>query len=353
MLDLELGELHRAADTFRAVIQKSALPSGRIQPVGVVACLGLASLEYEWNDLDAAEAYARQAADLGARWGNPDTLANTHLLQSRIRRARGDTDGALESLRQAEELARGPGVTPWSALRIDAFRVRMWLAQGQLGAAEQWARQNALDAGDEISYPRQYAYLSLARILAAQGQTSTALALTRRLLEQLEALGQAARALELLLFQAMTLEEAGEPTAAVAAAPAAAPALAVLARALGLGEPEGYLRIFLDEGAPIANLLRRAASRGIAPRYAARLLASFSESGVAPAPSRQPLIEPLTVRELEILRLIADGLTNQEIARRLVLAVGTVKTHTASLYRKLDVSSRTQAVARAGDLKLL
>jgi LuxR family maltose regulon positive regulatory protein len=129
--------------------------------------------------------------------------------------------------------------------------------------------------------------------------------------------------------------------------------LTTLTRALLLGKPEGYVRVFLDEGAPMAKLLRHAGSRGISPKYVAELLSQFdSEIGAAPA-AQQPLIEPLTERELEVLRLLADGLSNQDIANKLVVALGTVKTHTASLYRKLAVTSRTQAVARARDLGLI
>jgi LuxR family maltose regulon positive regulatory protein len=339
----EEGQLHRAAEAFRKVIQTATQPNGRTRPVAAVACLGLSVLEYEWNDLEKAGRYAQQALELGARWGNPDTLANAHLAQARKQHARGVRAGALESLRQAEDLARGPGVTPWSGLRIDAFRVRLWLDQDNLEAAARWARQHVLDPDDEISYPNQIAYLTLARILVAQNRLGAALALLERLLVQFETLEQMGRALELLLIQALALKAGGDKPGA----------LAVLTRALALGEPEGYLRIFLDEGAPMAELLRHAGSRGIAPKYVAKLLSEFKgSSGAAPA-SQQPLIEPLTDRELQVLRLLAEGLSNRAIADRLVVALGTVKSHTASLYRKLDVTSRTQAVARATELGLL
>jgi LuxR family maltose regulon positive regulatory protein len=339
----EQGELQRAAEAFRKVIQMATQPNRRIRPVAAVACLGLSVLEYEWNDLEKAGRDAQQALELGARWGNPDTLANAHLALARKQHARGDRAGALESLRQAENLARGPGVTPWSGLRVDAFRVRLWLDQDNLEAALGWERQHALDPKDDISYPNQIAYLTLARILVAQSRLGAALALLERLRVQFETLGQTGRALELLLLQALALKAKGDKPGALAA----------LTRALTLGEPEGYLRIFLDEGAPMAELLRRAGSHGIASKYVVKLLSEFSQdAGAAPA-SQQPLIEPLTDRELQVLRLLAEGLSNRAIAERLVVALGTVKSHTASLYRKLDVTSRTQAVARATELGLL
>ena len=130
-------------------------------------------------------------------------------------------------------------------------------------------------------------------------------------------------------------------------------ALTVLEQALTLAQPEGYMRVFLDEGAPMAKLLRHAGSHGIAPKYVAKLLSEFEQlSGVTPT-AKQPLIEPLSERELEVLQLITDGLSNYQIAEKLVVSVGTVKAHTSSIYRKLDVNSRTQATARAKALGLL
>jgi LuxR family maltose regulon positive regulatory protein len=251
--------------------------------------------------------------------------------------------GAFECLRQAEELAQGQGVTITTAHQIDAFRVRLWLAQANLEAAARWVREQTLDPRDEISYQHQIGYLTLARILMAQNRADTALTLLERLLVQVESLGQMGRALDVLLLQSLALEDRGDTPHA----------LIVLARALTLGQSEGYLRVFLDEGAPMAKLLRHAGSHGVAPKYVARLLSQF-DGGIRATPAtQQPLIEPLTERELQVLRLLADGLSNQALANKLVVAVGTIKTHTASLYRKLGVTSRTQAVARARELGLL
>jgi LuxR family maltose regulon positive regulatory protein len=170
-----------------------------------------------------------------------------------------------------------------------------------------------------------------------------ALTLLERLLAQVETHGQMGRALEILLLQSLALDLKGD----------APRALTLLTRALMLGQAEGYARVFLDEGAPMARLLRQAGSHGIAPKYVAGLLSQIDrEIGITPA-RQQPLIEPLTDRELQVLRLLVDGLSNQEIANRLVVALGTVKTHTASLYRKLNVASRAQAAARARELGLL
>lgn len=349
MLLVELGSLHQAEDTFHSVLKMTTQPNGRLLPAAAVACLGLGGLAYEWNELETCDRFARQALEFGQRLGNPDTLANTYLLQARLRQALGDTEQALDLLRQAETLAQGPGVTPWSGLRIDAFRVQIRLAAGQVETAMGWARERAIDPGDQIYYPSQAAYLALARILAARQQGDLALPLLKRLQERYETLGLRGRLIELLLVRAVLLHAQGDT----------AGALANLGLALDTGEPEGYLRTFLDEGEAVALLLRHAASRGIHPRYVARLLAAFNQAALS-VPGRppesetgQPLLEPLSPRELEVLRLLERGLSNQDIAAEMVVALGTVKAHTASLYRKLGVIRRTQAVARARELGLL
>ena len=339
----EQGELHRAAETYQMAVEMATRSDGRMMPAAVQACLGLSSLEYEWNELNAAGRSAQQALELGRRWGNPNTLAGTYLMRARLQQAQGDTMGAFASLHEAEELARGQGVTPPTSHQVDAFRVRLLLSQANLEAVTRWAQKQALNPNDEISYHHQMAYLTLARILIAQNRADMALILLERLLVQVEALGQMGRALEVLILQSLSLADLGDTPRA----------LSVLARALTLGQSEGYTRVFLDEGAPMAKLLRHAGSHGVSPKYVAGLLSQFDrEIGITLA-TQQPLIEPLTERELEVLRLMADGLSNQAIADRLIVALGTIKAHTASLYRKLDVISRTQAVARARELGLL
>jgi LuxR family maltose regulon positive regulatory protein len=177
----------------------------------------------------------------------------------------------------------------------------------------------------------------------AQSQVDRALTLLERLLGQVEALGQKGLALDVLVLQSLATEQKGDT----------ARALTVLTRALSLGQSGGYVRIFLDEGAPMTKLLRAAGSHGVSPKYVAGLLSQFEKEIGATSTAQQPLIEPLTERELQVLHLLADGLSNQAIAEKLVVALGTVKTHTASLFRKLDVTSRTQAAVRARELGLL
>ena len=192
-------------------------------------------------------------------------------------------------------------------------------------------------------------YRVLARILIAQGRLDETARLLQRLLEIAETGGQTSRTIEILMLQALAFQ-AGDDTPR---------AMAALERALTLAEPGGFIRVFVDEGPPMARLLHKAAARGIAPEYACRLLAAFPVAEPEQAgPSKtqafkSELVEPLSEREFEVLQLIAAGLTNPEIASRLFLALNTVKAHTRNIYGKLNVHSRTQAIVRAQELGLL
>jgi LuxR family maltose regulon positive regulatory protein len=216
-----------------------------------------------------------------------------------------------------------------------------------------------LDPGKESTYLHEIEYIAFARVLIAQGQLDQAARLLRHLLAAAEAGGRFARAIEIKLLQALAFQSGGSTMQAMTA----------LEQALILAEPGGFIRTFVDEGAPMARLLYKAVTRGIAgrgiaghgpvARYARRLLAAFPVTEPEQTDSRKPqasssgLIEPLSDRELEILALIAEGLTNPEIASRLFLALNTVKGHTRNIYGKLGVHNRTQAVARARALGLL
>jgi LuxR family maltose regulon positive regulatory protein len=228
------------------------------------------------------------------------------------------------------------------------------LLQGNLQSAVHWADTSGLRPNDDLSYPHEFAYLALARVRIAQGHQDSAgpalhdvLRLLDRLLSAAESGMRMDSVIEILILRALAFEGHGQHAAALTA----------LERALTLAAPEGYVRRFVDEGMPMAVLLRAAYAHGIVPNYAAQLLGHFGALTL-PEPSTPPaaahhLPEALTERELQILRLLGAGRSNQEIADELVIAVGTVKRHINSILGKLHAQSRLHAVARARELHLL
>ena len=235
------------------------------------------------------------------------------------------------------------------------MRAQLELAQGNLEAALHWADASGLSAEDEnLSYPRESEYLALARVRIAQGREDPAapflqdaLHLLERLQESAEAKARMGSVLAILVLRALAHQAQGDRTAA----------LTTLEQALLLAEPEGYMRLFVDEGTPMLALLRLAQARGMVPGYVATLLTAFGEQTRAnPAlhtarPSS--LVEPFTEREREVLRLLLEGASNREIARHLVISVNTVKKHVYNICGKLGVQSRAQAIVRARTLNLL
>jgi LuxR family maltose regulon positive regulatory protein len=246
---------------------------------------------------------------------------------------------------------------------IAALRTRVWIVQGRLDEALGWAREQGLSAKDDLNYLREFEHITLARILLARYANDhtdsvicEALELLERLLQAAQAGGRLGSALEVLVLQALAHQLQGDSPVA----------LVPLERALTLAEPEGYVRLFLDEGAPMMQLLRDAAARRIRPEYVSKLLIECESEqphnvGESPlsdrqglaTPVAQPLIEPLSQRELEVLRLFATELSGPEIARELVIGLSTVRTHTKSIYSKLSVTNRRAAVQRAIELNLI
>lgn len=349
------GRLREAVRTYERSLQ-IAEEDG--EPVWGTANLyvGLSELKCERGDLQAATELLMKSKELGEHFGLPETRYRWYVAMARIREAQGDPNGALDLLDEAERQYvenPDPDVRP-----IAALRARVWIRHGRLAEALSWAREQGLSVHDDLSYLREFEHITLARILLAEykrGRVERSLHEATGLLELLRVAadegGRTGSVIEILLLQALAHQARGDSSTA----------LAPLKRAMTLAEPEGYVRIFVEEGRPMAGLLSEVAARGIMPDYTARLLAAFeaeeheSEDSSRP-PSALParsLTEPLSQRELEVLRLIARGFSNREIGERLFITVMTVKGHNRRIFAKLLVRRRTEAVARARELGLL
>jgi LuxR family maltose regulon positive regulatory protein len=229
------------------------------------------------------------------------------------------------------------------------LKARLWIANSQLRDALEWTRRARVSAEDELSYLREFEHITLARLLLARAKADRTGAPVREALALLERLGQAAAegaragsTIEILVQEALALQVQGDTTAA----------LGPLGRALTVAEPEGYVRIFMEEGPPMAALLKEAARRGIAPAYVDELLAAGG-GFTGPVPKKQGLIEPLSERELDVLRLLRSDLSGPAIAGELMVSLNTMRTHTKNIYTKLSVNNRRAAVRRAQELDLL
>jgi LuxR family maltose regulon positive regulatory protein len=314
--------------------------------------VGMSRIACERNDLEAATRHLLRSQELGEHAGLPQNPYRWRVAMARVLQARGDLRGALRHLDEADHLYTAdftPNVRP-----VPALTARLSAAQGRVGAALGWARERGLSTADDLSYVREFEHVTLARVLLAQDAADRtpafadeAARLLDRLLTAAEAGKRTGSVIEILVLQALAHHARGDTPAA----------LAPLDRALTLAEPEGYVRVFADEGPPMVSLLRAVAKQRVAGYYVRRLLDACGRPGEsAPETSghrTQALVEPLSGRELEVLRLLGTDLDGPAIARRLVVSLNTLRTHTRNIYTKLGVNSRRAAVRRAGELNLL
>jgi LuxR family maltose regulon positive regulatory protein len=345
--------------TYQEALDLVTDDQGHRLPIAGEALVGMAEISREWNNLEQALRSVQEGIELTSQWGEIATMEGQIIL-ARILRAEGDMDGATAAVGRARSLAAKFDATDLDDIAVAFCQARLWIAQGNLESARRWAEERQLErriepvdaeeGGELLDYHlRKYEHPVLARLLIAQNQPGDALELLEPLIRRSERHQRLDLLIESLVLKALALQQQGDLSQA----------LLVLERALSLGEPEGYARIFVDEGEPMVRLLRHAASQGIRPEYTSKLVAAFDVSQVPGAPRQpahtppQPLIDPLSDRELEVLRLLAAGLSNPDIARELYIATSTVRSHLKSIYNKLNVHKRWDAVQRAEELGLL
>ncbi len=341
------GRLHEAMHVYERALQFATEQGERRLRGTADMYVGIAEINTEYNDLYAATQHLIRSEAQGDHTGFPQYRYRWRVAMARIRGAEGDWDSALDLLTEAERLYVSdfyPNVRP-----VAAFRTRVWIRQGRLDEAFGWVRKQNLSVQDDLSYLHEFEHITLARLLLAHYQRYRAdhaildgIGLLERLLKAAQDGNRTGSVIEILILLALAHQLQGDTPAALTA----------LEHALTLAEPEGYVRMFVDEGRPIFLLLEKAAKHAIAPNYIHQLLQVFGKAEDR-ARVDQGLIEPLSERELEVLRLLGTDLDGPDIARQLVVSLNTLRTHTKNIYTKLAVNNRREAVRRAEELGLL
>jgi LuxR family maltose regulon positive regulatory protein len=347
------GRLQEAKRTYEQAL-KLALEQGEPVIRGTTDLYwGLGMLHYEQGDLETFKQHLLKSEELGEQAALPDWPYRRALALARIKEAEGNLDDALDLLSEAERLyfrSPVPDVRP-----VAALKARVWVKQGKLAEAQGWARERDLSVDNDLGYLHEFEHMILTRLLIAEYKHSQtddiineAMGLLKRLLKAAEEGQRVGSILEILVIQVLAYEAQGNISSAQE----------LLERALTLAKPEGYVRLFINEGTPMAQLLSTIAAHEIMPNYAGTLLAAFEDEGQrsldnAYDPPVQPLVDPLSKRELEILTLIAAGLKNKEIAEQLFISLNTVLYHIKNIYSKLGVNKRTLAIAKAKEINLI
>ncbi len=350
------GQLHRADQTYRQALQLARERGGDLPAVGP-AYVGRGNLEYEWNHLDAATSLLSEGIKLCERTGNGRAILQAYITLAFIKQAQEDTDGASAIMQQVVQITERQRLSPHRNAQVEASRAWLSLMQGDEAAVLRWLQRCGLSIDGEISHLRERECLTLVRVLIALHRLDEAERWLANLLQLAEMQGRTGSEIEILMLQAEALHASGEVNSAVER----------LSRALSLAEPEGYIRLFVDEGVQMARLLAQMRTHQrseyiVSTGYREKLLSlsggthdegAQHVAAAASRPGTQPLMESLSERELEVLRLIVAGCSNREIADRLVIAVSTVKWYVNAIYGKLSVESRTKAIARARELNIV
>ncbi len=365
-----------AKRTYQQALDLAVDEQGRRQPIAGMALIGLGRVLREQHDLAGATRLLQEGIDLVKGWGEAGAISG-YIGLALARQAQGDVEGARAAMETAERLASEFDAMEADDIMVAVYKIRLWLTQGHVEPAERWLEQQGWEQGvdldqlgdelagrvDGVAYPilRIFEYITVVRVYMAQGRTEQALGVLEPLLRYVERAGWSAFALTLLTLQALALSHACDGTETE---DDVARAMVPLERALSLAEPDDLAGQFLDEGEPMYRLLRHAAAR-VPPgrpgpaRYVHRLLSAFEQELArvtptpAPGPPPETLVEPLSERELQVLRLLTTHLSTTEIAEELFLSVNTVRSHVKNIYSKLNVHSRADAVQRGQELGLL
>ena len=342
MADIRIaqGRLREAMGTYERGLRRASEQGADVVRGSADMHVGIGEVFLERGDLQAATRHLLRSSELGELAGLEQNPYRWRVAMARLREAEGDLDAALDLLDEAGGVYAGgyfPDLRP-----IAALKARTWISQGRMDEADEWAREHGVTAGDDPSYLREFEHLTLARLLIVHESSRDAVTFLERLKSAAEHGERTRSIIEILLLQALAHLALGDMPAA----------LVRLRRAMILAEPEGHVQLFVGEGARAAALIEAAARHGIAPDYCRRLLASPVPAEVTMRP-RQALVEPLSSREVDVLRLLATEIDGPGIARELVVSLSTIRSHTKSIYAKLGVHSRRAAVRRATELDLL
>jgi LuxR family maltose regulon positive regulatory protein len=348
-----LGRLHEAESSYQKSI-RLAIGQGEPPPLGTVDLYrGLGELYIQWDDLESTSRYLQISQKLGEQAELTDWKYRLCLSHACLKEAQGDLNGALILLDEAERVhIRGPlpDVRP-----VTAMRVRIWLKQGKLADSKRWASAQKLSVDDDLSFMREFEYITLARVLIATGKRDRmaglldeAIRLLGRLLQEAENGGRMGSVIQILLLQALAYQTQDKLS----------DSLNTLERALSLAKPEGYIRIFVEEGETMRLLIEKLSHNRSHPLsgYVDKLLAAFTQpmavSKFAKISQESGLVEPLSERELEVLRLLRSELSGPEIAQQMIISLNTLRTHTKNIFRKLGVKNRRAAISRSEEFDI-
>jgi len=341
-LHLEMAQLHRAKEIFEGALKSTERHLGHSElPYTGSIYVNIGHILRQWNQLEDAYHFTEKGLSLCRDWNVADALALSCLEIAYLHQAIGNDKQARSFIQEAIQIFNN--ISQWGNKIGAANQVKFDLMYGDIESVDRWIQTNDLDINSDFEFYREIEYLVLVRALIAQKRFDEAHTLAERIYEIAQETGKRQTELEVLILLAVVFSGQGKTEQA----------LVLLERALFIGQPERYIRIFVDEGPPMASLLYEALKRNIAPEYVQRLLAAFpvteqdEDTSTKPQVDQSGLIEPLSDREIDVIQLIAKGLTNQEISNKLFLSMHTVKTHTRNIYSKLGAHHRAEAVAKA------